>query len=209
MGDNPNNIYNLVTKLYISSPSLPSKHSIKSTDECNNKLDPSYFLKAKFTNNQIGSNYSSNRSLNASKILVFMDFKTGLKIETFFECTITTLTTCREITFHIIRKLNNLITKLNKLKQLTDLNVVDYYDDIIKVENSKDDERFIKLMSLPNKFNLNSYEFVTNLEENLNLYSLVIMVDSRERVLIDNFYLNQLKEPWSNGRFYLKRNNLV
>jgi len=145
----------------------------------------------------------------ANKILVFIDFKTNLKIETFFECTVTSLTTCREIIFHIVRKLNNLITKLNKLKQLTDMNFIEYYDDVIKVENSKDDERFVRLMSMPSKFKLNTYEFVANLEENLNLYSLVIVVDSKERVLIDNFYLAQLREPWVNGRFYLKKNNLV
>ena len=160
-------------------------------------LDPSYILKAKFSTRQ------------SNKILVFIDFKTHLKIETFFECTVTSLTTCREIIFHIVRKLNNLITKLNKLKQLTDMNLIEYYDDVIKVENSKDDERFVRLMSLPSKFKLNTYEFVANLEENLNLYSLVIVVDSKERVLIDNFYLAQLREPWVNGRFYLKKNNLV
>ncbi len=203
--NNQNNIYNLVTKLYISSPTIPSGHKYKSQlkddDQDLFNSDPSYILKAKFTNH-------SNKNL-ANKILVFIDFKTNLKIETFFECTVTSLTTCREIIFHIVRKLNNLITKLNKLKQLTDMNFIEYYDDVIKVENSKDDERFVRLMSMPSKFKLNTYEFVANLEENLNLYSLVIVVDSKERVLIDNFYLAQLREPWVNGRFYLKKNNLV
>jgi len=209
------NVYNVVTKLYISSPQLPNKHLNRQHQQQqqqrhlteDNDSESSYVLKAKFTNQQ---QQQTNRNiLNSIKILVFIDFKTGLKIETFFECTITLLTTCKEIIFHIVRKLNNLITKLNKLKQLTDMNICEYYDDLIKVENSKEDERVVKLMSFPSKFKLNTYEFTENLDENLNLYSLVIVVDSNEKVLIDNFYLAQLKEPWSNGRFYLKKNNLV
>lgn len=201
--ENQNNIYNLATKFYISSPSIASRR----LNNVTNDEIGSLYLKAKFT----GSNNLLIRSLNnlPNKIFVFIDFQTGLKIETFFECTISTLTTCREIIFQIIRKLNNLITKLNKLKQLTDLNFVEYYEDIIKIENSKEDERYIKLMSLPSKFKLNTYELTVNLDENLNLYSLVIIVDSNEKVLSDNFYLAQLKEPWTNGRFYLKKNNLV
>lgn len=208
------NVYNVVTKLYISSPQLPNKHLNRQHQQQqrhlteDNDSDSSYVLKAKFTNQQ--EQQQTNRNiLNSIKILVFIDFKTGLKIETFFECTITLLTTCKEIIFHIVRKFNNLITKLNKLKQLTDMNICEYYDDLIKVENSKEDERVVKLMSFPSKFKLNTYEFTENLDENLNLYSLVIVVDSNEKVLIDNFYLAQLKEPWSNGRFYLKKNNLV
>ena len=37
-----------------------------------------------------------------------------------------------------------------------------------------------------------------------NVYCLVIILGSRERVLKDDYCLSQLKEPWINGKFYIR-----
>jgi hypothetical protein len=40
-----------------------------------------------------------------------------------------------------------------------------------------------------------------------NYYSLAVLLNSRERVLRNDYCIADLKEPWSSGQFYIREQN--
>ena len=43
------------------------------------------------------------------------------------------------------------------------------------------------------------------LDENFNFYYLLVVSEAKEKVLLNNFLLSGLKEPWSKGKFFLRK----
>ena len=156
------------------------------------------------------SSSSSSTSLSSTSrnIFVFMDFKTDLKIDIKFECTISNQTTCKDVVYEILKRINSFISLYNEMNtskqspsvetknvrhtsQILEINDYDENMSILSNEKEKTDSNLTKAFKL--------------VDENFNLYYLVVVFEEKEKALLNTYLLSSLQEPWSKGAFYLRK----
>ncbi|CAF0768060.1 unnamed protein product, partial [Brachionus calyciflorus] len=151
----------------------------------------------------------ASKNSNSKQLNIIVDFDTGLKIDLNFECTINGQTTCKDLIYHMIKKINSFIYSFNQInKGYGDGFTSDMNGNLISLVNDLD------FKSSKRKSSIGSKEFglIPSLDENLNLYFLVICLRNsfaNEKILSNSYVLSNLKEPWSNGTFYLRNNPKV
>ena len=178
----------------------------------NNNLNPSILKKSTNDFNHIQQQaYSSTRNSKINqgilrKLTIYTDFKIGNLIETYFEVIITSSTKVVDLILAILKKLNDFISKLNRLNNKSSSLSAYFFDDLLNEENYTNS--LIKLKILPTTRNLtvNSNNITyKHLDSNPSMYYITsVLFDKSEIILVENFILGDLKTPWSNGKFYLK-----
>lgn len=137
----------------------------------------------------VGSS-SSQANFCSRNILVHVDFQTELKIDMNFECTINNQTSTKDVIYHILKKLNSFISVFNQMNS----------GKHVSGQRSK-----AGLLGLAREC-ASPNDSVKLLDENFSLYYLVVvLLDSREKVLMSNFILSSLKEPWIKGNFFIRK----
>ena len=135
---------------------------------------------------------SSQVNVCSRNILVHVDFPTELKIDINFECTINNQTTTKDVIYHILKKLNSFISVFNQMNSS-------------KAVNNSTQKSKVNLFDLARP-NAGSNDSVKLLDESFSLYYLVVvLLDAREKVLMSNFILATLREPWNKGNFFIRR----
>ena len=144
----------------------------------------------------------SNCKANIKKLNVLVDFETGLKIDLNFECTINGKTKCKDLIFHMIKKINSFINSFNLINKGVDGEPLENEETFVNLASGVD-LRANRIQSSNGK----DINCIYTLDENTDLYYLVICLGnnfSNEKILADDWVLSNLKEPWLNGVFYLR-----
>lgn len=197
-----NNLNKLVSKVYISTPTTPTTPNPLLIRSC--YLDLELFPQDMSSSSSYSgisdsaiSCQSSNSFFSCSlepncsrNVIVHLDMPTDLKIDMNFECIINNQTTCRDLISHIIRKANNLIHAYFS-------NAKSYFNE---TSRSNVSECWYKANNEP------THSQIRLLDENFDLYYLIIVLnDNQEKILMNNFLIASLREPWSKGQIHLRK----
>ncbi|RNA39552.1 ankyrin repeat and fibronectin type-III domain-containing 1-like [Brachionus plicatilis] len=139
---------------------------------------------------------------NIKKLNVLVDFETGLKIDLNFECTINGKTTCKDLIYHMVKKINCFINSFNQINKGVDGEPLETGENLVTLVSGID-LRGSKMRGSNGK----EINCIPTLDENANLYFLVICLGnnfSNEKILANNCVLSNIKEPWLNGVIYLR-----
>jgi hypothetical protein len=145
--------------------------------------------------------------------MVNIDFKTDLKIDIKFECTINNQTTCKDVVYQILKKINSFISVYNELNtnkqssMIENKNASQTTSRILDMSDCDYDEsiRMSILACDKEKIDLNQTKAFKLVDENFNLYYLVVIFDTKEKALLNTYLISSLQEPWSKGAFYLRK----
>ena len=164
------------------------------------------------TNRIETSSSSSSTSLSSTSrnIFVFIDFKTDLKIDIKFECTINNQTTCKDVVYQILKKINSFISIYNEInthKQSPSVENknVKQTSQILEINDYDENIRMSILSSEKEKTDSNLTKAFKLVDENFNLYYLVVVFEEKEKALLNTYFLSSLQEPWSKGAFCLRK----
>lgn len=152
--------------------------------------------------------YSSGSSAISQGILrkltIYTDFKIDNAIDTYFEVIITSSTKVVDIILGILKKLNDFISKLNRLNNSN--KSAYFFEDLLSEQNFSNSLIKLKIMPPNQNITMNSNQITyKHLNSNPSMYYITsVLFDKSEIILVENYVLGDLRAPWSNGKFYLK-----
>ena len=213
--------YTLLSKIYISplqSPTSPTKFIESPHANIKNNSSSEFFFdykpKLTITNHLSSPDTSVSSSIsypsttdssNTSKssnydrnIIIICNFDTGLKIDVNFDCYFNNQTTCKDIIRNILRRVNSFKEMYHRINGT----------DVHELNNNEDDEEFLSSSDLNKMFE--NYDVKNDggkiLTEDTDLYYLFVVLDElRVKVLMNDFKISTLRDPWSKGNFYMKK----
>ena len=154
---------------------------------------------------------SSHSSLNCGSscsrsIVIHVDFKTELKIDMNFECTVNNQTICKDVIYRMLRRINSFISVCNEMNACEHQTKYDSTDasKTSRILEAHDYDESVKMLAL-NFEPASQTKTFKLVEENVSLYYLVVVFDAKETFLLNNYSLSSIKETWTKGTFYLRK----